>query len=421
MRRVVAVILDGLRRDFVREDTTPNLLQLRESSEWFAAHRSVTPSVTRVCSSSFTTGCSPAQHGLEGNSLALLEQDRFVIHDAGHPDFLQHRRHVVGTSLDRPGLAELLKERDGTIVYSNVSPGAAYAHDPDGNGYVYHRAGSFGPERKPEPAAQALQIDTGLAGDRALTERFIADALTARQPAFALLWLGHPDTTQHDVPLGSPEHIAALNEADRHAGMVIDQVDRLRKTGDDILLLVGSDHGHQTVRAVIDVSAEIASLGFGDPVAKGDLIVVPNGTAVLIYATEEGRKIVPSLVDRLSRQPWAGEMFAGEDLGKIGQTSTRGLALFLSMASDEQVNEFGVPGRSYAARPLSGKSDRLGRGQHGGLGAYEQSPVLMIGGPGFSASAEREETTSILDIAPTILRHLGIAASSMQCRALQRA
>uniref|UniRef100_UPI001953283B alkaline phosphatase family protein n=1 Tax=Stenotrophomonas maltophilia TaxID=40324 RepID=UPI001953283B len=73
-----------------------------------------------------------------------------------------------------------------------------------------------------------------------------------RRPAFGLLWLCEPDTSQHAVPLGSAAHRAALAAADAHAAMVIAAVDAARAEGEDILLLVGSDHGHQTVRAVID-------------------------------------------------------------------------------------------------------------------------------------------------------------------------
>jgi hypothetical protein len=51
------------------------------------------------------------------------------------------------------------------ILFSNVSPGAAYAHDPDGYGFVYHRAGSFGPGRTPLDGARALKIAQDAAGD----------------------------------------------------------------------------------------------------------------------------------------------------------------------------------------------------------------------------------------------------------------
>jgi hypothetical protein len=419
MRRAVAIILDGLRRDFVRPETTPTLMRLRERSQWFAAHRSAAPSVTRVCSSNLATGCRPARHELEGNTMALVEDDRFAVHDVGQPGFFAHKRRVTGRSLAAPTLAERTRDCGGAVIFSNVSPGAAYAHDPDGHGLVYHRAGSFGPGGEPVPLARALEVGPDILGDRAMAERFVTEALTECRPAFALMWLGHPDTTQHAVPLGSPEHLAALKAADDHVALVLDAVARLRAAGDDVLLIVGSDHGHQTVHTVIDVEAEVAKLGFAEAIAAGDLVIVPNGTAVLVYASRAGRDLVPKVAAQLAAQPWAGDVFAGAALTAIGQTESRGLALFLSMAADEEPNAFGVPGRSFGAKPLAGKADRLGCGQHGGLGRYEQSPVLMIDGPGFAPGALADEPTALIDIAPTILRHLGLPMDGMDGRPLQ--
>ena len=46
-----------------------------------------------------------------------------------------------------------------------------------------------------------------------MTSRFIDEALVARKPALAILWMGEPDATQHTRPLGSPEHLAVLRQA----------------------------------------------------------------------------------------------------------------------------------------------------------------------------------------------------------------
>ena len=258
MRRVVVVILDGLRRDFVDAARTPHLAEFVARAEQFPAYRTAFPSATRVVTATFATGCHPARHTLQGNSMALLEDGVLVPHDAGAPDFLQHKRAVNGYALAVPTLAERLAPHGGAIVYNNVSPGAAYAHDPDGYGHVYHRAGSFGPGRAP---GEPLNVTLDAAGDRAMTERFVADALGARHPALAVLWLGEPDHIQHNATLGSPEHLAVLREADRNACTVIDAVDRRRRAGDDVLLIVGSDHGHETVSGVVDIEAELIAAG----------------------------------------------------------------------------------------------------------------------------------------------------------------
>src|ERR1700759_3180553 len=198
MRRAVIVTVDGLRKDMISSELTPNLARFAGEAERLSNYRTVFPSCTRVVSASLATGCFPARHGLQGNSVALLEDGELVLRDAGHPDFLQHKRRVTGRSLAMPTLAERLKDHGGAIIFNNVSPGAAYAHDPDGHGHVYHRAGSFGPGRL---AADPLDVTLDAAGDRAMTERFIADALGARHPALAVLWLGEPDHIQHNAPL----------------------------------------------------------------------------------------------------------------------------------------------------------------------------------------------------------------------------
>ena len=264
MRRAIVLFLDGLRRDMLTEKLTPNLARHATAAERFEAHRSMFPSATRVVSASFSTGCIPAHHELQGNSLALLESGRLVHHDAGHPGFLQHKRKVTGRSLGRPTIAERVKERGGAVIYANVSPGAAYAHDPDGHGTVFHRAGSFGPGRKPVEGWNAKDVPQGIDGDRMLARRFIDQAVLGSQPAFALLWCAEPDLTSHAVPLGSPRHLAMLAAADAIAADVIAAVGSARAKGDDIVLLVGSDHGHQTVKALIDIEAELIAAGLKD-------------------------------------------------------------------------------------------------------------------------------------------------------------
>jgi hypothetical protein len=418
MKRVVVVILDGLRRDFVDQARTPHLAEFAARAESFPEYRSAFPSATRVVTATLATGCHPARHTLQGNAMVLLEQGALVPHDAGLPTFLQHKRTITGHSLAVPTLAERLAAHGGAIIYNNVSPGAAYAHDPDCYGHVYHRAGSFAPGHvKLDPLNIALDV----AGDRAMTERFIADALGERSPALAVLWLGEPDHIQHNTTLGSAEHLAVLHASDQHAGMAIAAVDRRRAAGNDILLIVGSDHGHQTVSGVIDIEAELISAGLKRSAASNDVIALSNGTSSLIYLHPDAERNRDRLADFLASQLWTGRLFDATTLETIGQAPHNRLAFAVSLQADASANSFGVPGCSLAARPRWGKPDRLGCGQHGGLGQYEQSPVLLIEGSGFLASLSRREPAHITDLAPTIMRHLGIPSDGMDGRPLQRA
>lgn len=421
MRRAIILVLDGLRRDMMGAMTTPTLIEAAKSAETFAAHRSVFPSATRVVSSSVATGCHPARHEMAGNSLVLIENGRLVAHDAGHPGFLQHKRKVTGRSLAMPTLAERVKPHGGAVICSNVSPGAGYAHDPDGHGTLYHRAGSFGPGRVPITGTRADHITPDAAGDRAMAEMFIETAVRgAAKPVLGVLWLAEPDISSHAFPLGSPQQLSAIRSADAVARDIVAAVRAARESGDDVLLVIASDHGHQTVRGIIDVNAELVAAGLKAAPDSGDVLSVSNGTSALIYIHPDHVPHTKAIGAFLASQSWADGVFGAERLAELGHVPRHGLAFAVVMASTDEPNAYGVRGQSYAAKPEAGKPDRMGCGQHGGLALYEQAPFLMISGTGFNAGATRNEPTSAIDIAPTVLRHLGIAHEPLDGRALQR-
>jgi hypothetical protein len=357
---------------------------------------------------------------LQGNSLALLENGVLVPHDAGHPDFLQRKRRATGRSLAVPTLAQRLANVGGAIIFSNVSPGAAYAHDPDGYGHVYHRAGSFGPGRVPVPDAEQLCVKPDLSGDRKMTERFIREVLFKRRPALGVLWLGDPDATQHNYPLGSAENLEALKQSDLRAQEVIEAVRTCRAAGEDILLMVGSDHGHQTVTGVIDIEHDFISAGLKDSENSRDVVAVSNGTSALVYVHPDFSGRIPALRAHLERVDWVGRVVPAETLDLIGQAPHHCLAFAISMRASNEPNAYGVRGTSLVAKPASGKADRLGCGQHGGLAAFEQAPFLFVSGNGFVPGLARGEAACVIDIAPTVLAHLGVSRSGMDGRTLQR-
>ncbi len=420
MRRAILVILDGLRRDLISVEKTPHLHAFAKRATRFSSYRTVFPSCTRVVSASIATGCYPARHGLAGNTMVLTEEGALVRHDAGRPEFLQHKRTVTGRSLHVPTLAERLKNVGGVVVFNNVSPGAAYAHDPDGHGHVYHRAGSFGPGRLPVPDHDKLVIGLDTDGDGAMTARFIDCVLTTdNAPALGVLWMGEPDATQHNLAMGSPEHLAVLRRADENAGRLIAAVDA-RPDRDDILLLIGSDHGHQTVTSVVDTEAELVAAGLKADLSSGDVVVASNGTSILVYVHPDAADRLSALDSFLRAQSWAGQVFAASEFAAIGVPHKAGPAFAVSMHATSDLNAYGVPGISIAAKRAGDKDDTIGGGQHGGLGAYEQMPFLMAAGMGFRPGDVRDDDACVVDLAPTILAHLGIVAEPLDGHVLQR-
>lgn len=399
--RAVFVCCDGLGRDWVRPETTPMLDALRRDSLWCADHRGVFPSVTRVSAASIATGCQPARHGLHGNRMGLFEGGRIVVRDVGAPDFRDHMRRATGRTLHVPALAERVAADGGFIAFSNVSPGAAYFLDPDNFGHVHHRSGSWAPGGK---AIEAMAVTHDAAGDWAMTQRFCAEVLSDAKPAVAFLWLCDPDHTTHGVPLGSPAHLDALAGVERCVAEVRRTVERLRGEGEEILLMVGSDHGHETIGDSVSIESWLSTHGLEPELAAGDVAVAGQGTSALLYATDRGRAGLLSVLADMRREAWADDVVMGEALVAKGFAAVGGVVAAVNMARDGEANPYGVAGRRWVAS--EGKPVPIGSGQHGGWGPDETRPFLMVN---YSrSSGTLSQATSLADIAPTVAQFLSL-------------
>jgi arylsulfatase A-like enzyme len=420
MKRAVIVICDSLRRDLITPGDAPFLSGFGQRSARFANHASVFPSTTRTSAASIATGCLPAHHGLLGNTMAIDEGDGLVCLSVGKPDFRDRLHRATGRTLHRPTLAERVSRAGETAVaISNVSPGAAYFLDPDGFGWVYNPAGSFGPGRKPLPAEEGLAVAKGDAGDTVATKRFCEEVLRERAPAIALLWLSEPDYTGHHTPLGSPAHRQAIASADTNVRRVAETVAMLDPKGDAILFVVGSDHGMETVDETIDLDGLLIEAGLKDGPTSSEVVVAPNGTSALLYFADPAGALVGRVARFLQTLEWVGRIFVGPDLATAGLPTNSPMQIAVTLKPGELANPHGVPGHSHVVRDALEPKDSTGFGQHGGLGKNEQSPFLFVSGGGFTPGA-RHDRSSLVDIAPTVLRHLGLSATGMDGRPLPR-
>jgi hypothetical protein len=173
----------------------------------------------------------------------------------------------------------------------------------------------------------------------------------------------------------------------------------------------------QTIRRRIDVGARLVEAGFKASADSGDVVVAPQGTSVVIHFAADARERLDAVARWLEAQDFCGRLYAGEALAQLGLPRDGTLCLAVTLAADDEANEFGVPGRSDVAENALGGESLPGHGQHGGLGHYEQRPFLAVRGPGFGAGA-RSSPASLIDLAPTILRHLGLAEDGLQGAAL---
>ena len=418
-RRAVLVVVDGLRGDLVGEAFTPNLHRLATSARWYPGHRSVFPSATRVNSASLATGCFPASHGLHGNVIALDEGDGLVPVPVGPPEFRERLRRATGRTLRRPTLSERLRGHGGAAGWLNSSAGAAHMQDPDGHGLLLHRSGSHRPGFAPVDGPEHLDVTYDAAGDRETTRRFCAALDAPGGAVLHTLWLCEPDHSQHVMELGSGEHRALVGAVDANVADVVAAVGRMRDRGEEVLLVVCSDHGHETTDRVIPVEALMIEAGLKADAGSSDVVLASSGMGALVYLSDGAWTRRDVVVEWLERQPWCGPVFASAALAEVGQREDGGLAIAFAMAGRDAPNRFGIPGIAHVAGCRFSTTDAPGRGQHGGLGRYETNPVLIID-DGSGDARRIEARTSAVDVAPTILDFLGVAHDGADGRPIPR-
>lgn len=418
MKRAILMIVDGLRADLVSTLYMPELTAMAQRSCIFSAQRSVFPTATRVNSASIATGCYPASHGLAGNAIALDEGNGLQPVSVGPPEFRERLRRVTGRTLHRPTLSERLREQGDTLIYSNSSAGAAHMQDPDSHGWLYHRSGSFAPGMQPITDATHLAVSYDASGDVVTTESFCNALHDAPPYALNVLWICEPDHSQHALELGSAGHCAILAHADRCVRRVADTVSTLRTKGAEILFILASDHGHETVSEIVPVVDLLIEAGFKQDADSSDVVLASSGMGALIYLSDALRERCGEIAGWLRQQPWSDRVYADTELHQIGHRSDTALAIAFGMAKQDRDNRFGIRGLGAVAADVFSPGDATGLGQHGGFGPYESRPMLIIDGGGFTA-ATIDTPTSTVDIAPTILRFLNVPAQGMDGRALQ--
>jgi hypothetical protein len=414
---VVIVICDGNRPDFVSDATAPEMAALKRAGTWFDNHRGIFPSATRASSASIATGSYPLAHGLRGNSMGLPIPGGHEFHDAGKPEFYDAYRSHFGRMLTRPALAEHVSGLKGAVMSANVSPGAAFFHDSYGHGHMFHRELCYAPGRV--PTGERIVAPSGAEGDAVMTERFLT-ALREQRPSVSTLWLSEPDKSMHAAPLGSDIHLEALAGADRLVGRVAQAVEQLRDQGHDVLLMVGSDHGHESVTEVIPVERRLFQAGFKKELESPEIIVAPQGGAAFIHFGGDALARRREVSDWLRAQSWVAQVFLGETLGDLGQIPADDI-IAIDMAKSEGNNINGIPGLSAMAVRFSETEDDIRQhcGVHGGRGPYETRPVLMAVGNRFAAGHVVTDASAIVDIAPTALVHLDVPLSDVDGKPLQ--
>src|SRR5262245_54121036 len=421
--RHLLIVVDGLRPDYVTPGVMPHLTALGERGAVFTRHHAVFPTVTRVNAASIATGTYPERHGLMGNSVFFPRADRAKFLDTASRDDLKRIERAEGRLLTAPTIGELLEAtRRRMLVISSGSAGSAILNNPTvAGGAILHSQFTM-PENLaplmtaagPAPAANA---EPG-SRDRYAVDVFRKVGLPRMDPAVTVLWLGELDATAHDKGIGAPETVATLRRVD---GEIKRLEDGLHAAGllANFNIWVTSDHGFSTHARAPDLGSVLAR--FRGSLPDASPVVVQGGGAV--YVRDGNEATIAGIVTALQHTSGVGAIFTPAarpgaldgrvpgtlSLDAVRWTHERAAQILFSPDWSDREN-------AYAVRGTVASSGTAG---HGSSSPWDIHNTLIAAGPDLRRDIRIDTPSANVDLAPTLLKLLGIAApSAMQGRPL---
>lgn len=419
---VLVIVLDGLRPDYVTEDWMPTLHALGERGVFFERHHAAIPTVTRVNSPSLSTGSYPETHGLMGNSIYIPSVDPERSLNTSDYENLLKVREAEGKLLTATTIGEVLDDAVKTyLAISSGSSGSAYLLNPELNGAGLINVDLILPESlraRVESAVGRAPEETMPATPRVAwtVDAYIELGLKEIKPDVTFMWMTDPDHTAHATGIGDPVMVESLKGVDAQIARIVRAHEQLG-IADRMNILVTSDHGFSTSTGGANVSLLLRQNGF----AAG---VHVAGDAIYVDGHDEDR--IRAIVDLLCQQPTIGAIFTrGESANSVagwvpGTFSfdvihwqhARAGDILAFPNWDNEPNSAGFKGRTMTG----------GVAGHGSTSYWDVHNTLIAHGPAFKRGMRSEIASANPDVAPTVLKILGIdPPATMTGRALLEA
>lgn len=417
MHSVLIVVFDGLQPAQVNHRLMPNLTGYVAKGVTFSRHHPVYPTVTRANAASMVTGRVPGGHGLAANTLLIRDFDPFRTIPALEPQLAQVQQQT-GRVLIAPTLADILSQQGEEYIAIGVgTSGNAYVHNPNAdqsggatihpdfalpyslNDEIIARFGPWPAESRPNTSRMAHAV-------RIMTEYILPE----RNPRVALIWSSEPDKSQHDSGVGTDLSNQAVQEADAQFGQLMRWLEATGRAKETDVMVI-SDHGYSTITEAINVEALLREAGFPTGDQPGGVAVANNGGSALFYTHNQERGTAENLSQWLMAQPWCGPVVASDAVGDIpgtlpaflvGDQGPRAPEITMSFQWNGISNGAGYAGHVYST------GGHAGQGQHGSMSRQELNNVLFSWGPSFKRRCAVLAPSGNIDLAPTVLRILGI-------------
>ncbi|MCC6695604.1 MAG: alkaline phosphatase family protein [Candidatus Hydrogenedentes bacterium] len=412
--RVLVIVLDGCRPDYVTPEVMPNVFALGQRGIVCTKHHSVYPTLTRVNASTFATGCYPAKHGLMGNTVYFPEVEPGKGLSTGNAANLARIEETLGGKLlNAPSLGEILAENGKQfLAVSSGSSGSAFLlnHKAKGGGVI--NVDMILPEANKPHVDEVLGPVPEEAYPNAARNRWVVDAyiklgLDQIRPDATYMWLSDPDHTAHTHDMGSPTTVEALKAVDGEVGRIVDALET-RGLANTTNIIVTSDHGFSTQTGEANLVPFLVQNGLKGSLSSADVVVVDG----CIYVDGHDEERVRAIVDLLQKTPWVGAVFTrakepGSPEGSIPGTLSFNIIHFNhDRAPDILVDANWTDAKN--AYGWSGTTSLPGVAGHGTSSPFDIHNLFIAAGPAFKEHATSELPTGNADIMPTVCALVGV-------------
>ena len=411
----LVIVVDGLRPDYVTPAVMPRLHALGQRGIVFNAHHSVFPTVTRVNGSSFVTGAYPEAHGLMGNVIYVPKANATKTLDTGQRENLELVERAEGRLLTAPTLSEILRPAGKTLlaVSSGSSGSALLLNHTLATGGIVH----YDFVRPPALAQRAASM-LGPAPPQATpndgrnnyaVDAYLKLGLDEVHPDVTFMWLNDPDGTAHANGIGTPLTLKSLSLVDAAIGRI---EDTLRSKGllDRTNVIVTSDHGFSTHTGEWKLGELVAPFARPLPDGTPDLIVAEGA---IHFRAAVDRNRVAAIVAALQKRPAVGAIFTrphpgGGPDGIISGTLSFDLARWNHPTRSGEILVSANWTAAKNAAGVEGTTTDGGVAGHGASSPFDVHNTLIAVGPDFREHATSAVPTGTVDVAPTLLRLVGV-------------
>jgi len=286
--RVLIVVFDALRPEFVTASLMPNLHAFSENGVCYQNSHSVFPTETRVNQTAVVTGCLPHQTGIVANGFVAADVMRDEVIHSANDELLERAFALSDNQLIEAQTLGQRVTRAG-LRYASLSAGTA-----GGGRLINHSAAmdeSFRFTMRNPDASQPVGVQNAILSKigpmpdyKQPATEWTSWAVNAYldwiEPEYAphvmLLWLCEPDETFHYLGIGSEPSLETIRHADAEFGRILEVHHEALEQG-TLNIIAQSDHGQITLEGEpVDIVERLCEAGFraaAQPAADVDCVV----------------------------------------------------------------------------------------------------------------------------------------------------